>query len=68
MQDKLVTITRDLSRDVSFLSFGPPVTWVYNPLDYAGAAHETYLHRFAGGRKKVVLLGMNLVALKAFRT
>jgi len=35
------------------------VTHVYNPLDYASAAHEAYVERWGRGRKEVVLLGMN---------
>jgi len=44
---------------VNKLSFAPPVTHVYNPLDYAWAAHEAYLQRFANGRKRILFLGMN---------
>jgi single-strand selective monofunctional uracil DNA glycosylase len=39
--------------------FSLPVTHVYNPLEYAWAAHEIYLRRYGAGRKRVVLLGMN---------
>jgi len=35
------------------------VTHVYNPLDYASAAHEAYVERWGRGPKEVVLLGMN---------
>lgn len=41
------------------LEFQPPVTHVYNPLDYAWASHELYLRRYGSGRKRVVFLGMN---------
>jgi len=34
------------------------VTHVYLPLDYARQAHERYLQRYGGGRKRVLLLGM----------
>lgn len=44
---------------VNKLGFGPPVACVYNPLDYAWAAHKTYIDRYARGRKRVVFLGMN---------
>jgi single-strand selective monofunctional uracil DNA glycosylase len=54
----LVPIARALSDAVSRLSFGPPVTHVYNPLDYARATHEEYLRRYAR-RPEAVLLGMN---------
>jgi single-strand selective monofunctional uracil DNA glycosylase len=49
-----------LRHDVEGLTFGEPVTHVYNPLGYAGSMHEAYLRRAAprapGG---VVFLGMN---------
>ena len=41
------------------LKFKPPVTHIYNPLGYAWAAHEIYLQKFGGGKKRVVFLGMN---------
>lgn len=44
----------------SGLRFGPPVTHVYNPLDYAWGAHAEYLERYGGSREgRVILLGMN---------
>lgn len=57
--DRLVRISRKLSRAVDALSFGEPVTHVYNPLAYAREPHERYLRRFGGGPKEVVLVGMN---------
>jgi single-strand selective monofunctional uracil DNA glycosylase len=44
---------------VDGLRFSPPVTHVYNPLDYAAAAHEAYLQRFASTPKDILFLGMN---------
>ena len=55
----LIRISRELSREVSKLSFEPPVCFVYNPLAYARDAHEAYLRRFGGGEKRVVFVGMN---------
>jgi single-strand selective monofunctional uracil DNA glycosylase len=55
----LVRISRQLARGVARLSFGRPVTHVYNPLQYARAAHEQYLTRFGDRRRRVLLLGMN---------
>ncbi len=55
----LVNIARDLAADVDRLGFAPPVTHVYNPLDYAWAAHEQYLQRFGEAPKEVLFLGMN---------
>jgi single-strand selective monofunctional uracil DNA glycosylase len=41
------------------LRFGPPVSHVYNPLEYARVPHEAYLERYGNGPKRVVLVGMN---------
>jgi single-strand selective monofunctional uracil DNA glycosylase len=57
--DSLITAARRLRSAVSKLSFAPPVSHVYNPLDYAWAAHEMYLRRYGNGRKRVLFLGMN---------
>jgi single-strand selective monofunctional uracil DNA glycosylase len=57
--DPLITASKRLRNAVSKLRFAPPVTHVYNPLDYAWAAHETYLRRYGNGRKRVLFLGMN---------
>lgn len=55
----LVTAARQLRAGAERLSFKPPVAHVYNPLDYAWAAHEAYLRRYGNSRKWVVFLGMN---------
>jgi single-strand selective monofunctional uracil DNA glycosylase len=55
----LVSVSRRLSARVARLKFGPPVTHVYNPLEYARAPHERYLERYGAGPKEVVLVGMN---------
>lgn len=55
----LINAARAMSVAVDRLKFKPPVTHVYNPLDYAWAAHEEYLRRFGNSRKRVVFLGMN---------
>jgi single-strand selective monofunctional uracil DNA glycosylase len=55
----LAAIARRLRDDVDRLSFGPPVTHVYDPLDYAWAPHRLYLERYGMGQKDVLLIGMN---------
>jgi single-strand selective monofunctional uracil DNA glycosylase len=55
----MVTIARELSDSLDRLRPGPPVAIVYNPLEYARAAHEEYLRRYGAGRKRVLFLGMN---------
>lgn len=55
----LQQITDELVRDIEPLRFGPPVAYVYNPLTYARKPYRRYLERFARGKGRVVLLGMN---------
>lgn len=56
---ELVRLSRALAEEVAGLSFGPPVTHVYNPLIYARVPHEIYLERYGTPPKEVVLVGMN---------
>ncbi len=59
MPQPLITAALGLRAQLDRLKFPPPVACVYQPLDYAWAAHEIYLRRFGVGRKRVVFLGMN---------
>jgi single-strand selective monofunctional uracil DNA glycosylase len=55
----LVEISRELSRAVARLKFESPIEYVYNPLEYARAPHETYLERYGTPGKEVLFVGMN---------
>ena len=55
----LSDIARRLSAEAGALTFSPPVTHVYNPLEYAWEAHAAYLRRYGSRPREVVLLGMN---------
>lgn len=55
----LIAAAEHLSRTLGALRFALPVSHVYNPLDYAAAAHAQYLTRFANGPRRIVFLGMN---------
>lgn len=57
--EALLEAARTLRAGLSPLTFSPPTTHVYCPLEYAWAPHEAYLRRFGNSRKKVVLVGMN---------
>ena len=48
-----------LVKDLRLLTFGPPVTHVYNPLEYARKSYEQYLKRYADTQKEIVFIGMN---------
>lgn len=56
---KPVSIAHSLSKAVEALSFGGPVTHVYNPLVYARKPHDAYLERYARPSCEVLLVGMN---------
>lgn len=55
----LENAARSLSVALDEMRFAPPVTHVYNPLDYAWAPHAVYLQRYGQGRRRVVFVGMN---------
>jgi single-strand selective monofunctional uracil DNA glycosylase len=52
-------ICRTLSKQVDALKFGPPTAYVYNPLDYAEAAIEQYMERWASQGIEALFVGMN---------
>ena len=55
----LVSASKKLSKQVSGMKFSEPTAYVYNPLDYAWAIHQSYLKLAGPSKKKVVFLGMN---------
>lgn len=55
----LERIALDLSAELARLTFAPPITHVYNPLEYAWEAHADYLTRYGTAPKEAVFLGMN---------
>jgi len=55
----LLRIADQLVKQLQPLRFAPPVTHVYNPLEYARAAFEEYVRRYGRGTREVVLVGMN---------
>ena len=56
---RAIDIARILGRAVDTLEFAPPVTHVYNPLDYAFEAHRTYLDFYCRPSAEFLFLGMN---------
>lgn len=54
--DELKNIYRELSQTVDGLVFAPPVTHVYNPLDYARDPAEQYLERAGANGCQVLFL------------
>ncbi len=57
--DQLGSIMTDLVDQLRHLRFGPPITHVYNPLEYAREAYRQYHAKYAAAPKDVIFLGMN---------
>jgi single-strand selective monofunctional uracil DNA glycosylase len=55
----LVTIAKELRSELRQLRFGPPITHVYSPLEYAWRPCLAYLERFGSTPRKLVFVGMN---------
>jgi len=55
----LLAAARRLCREVAPLRFGPPVSHVYNPLEYAARGYAAYVRAFGSTPKRVVFVGMN---------
>ncbi len=56
---QLIAAAEQLAHDAGQLQFGPPVTHVYNPLDYAWPAHRQYIQQCQPTTTRVLFLGMN---------
>ena len=56
---RLESIAGDLIDDLRPLKFGPPVSHVYNPLEYAHEPYRQYHAKYAFRPKEAVLIGMN---------
>tara|TARA_R110002096_G_scaffold70208_2_gene168399 strand:- start:968 stop:1699 length:732 start_codon:yes stop_codon:yes gene_type:complete len=55
----LLEATDELVAALDGLTFGEPVSHVYNPLEYARVSHEQYVSRFGDSTKRVLMMGMN---------
>jgi single-strand selective monofunctional uracil DNA glycosylase len=55
----LVAAADRLAAELAGVRPAGPVSFIYNPLDYARAAHHRYLHTYGNGQKNVLFLGMN---------
>ncbi len=58
-KSSILSASIKLRAAVNKLAFADPITHIYNPLDYAWAMHKQFITRFGGGRKRILMLGMN---------
>jgi single-strand selective monofunctional uracil DNA glycosylase len=59
ISDAILDSTAQLRRALAGCHFAPPVSHVYNPLEYAAKPYATYIRRFGNMTGRVILLGMN---------
>ena len=55
----MLRIADSLVQELAPLRFGPPVSCVYNPLDYARESFACYVERYGASPREIVLVGMN---------
>ncbi|RYU59985.1 single-stranded DNA-binding protein [Methylolobus aquaticus] len=48
-----------LQAELRRIRFVPPVSHIYDPLDYAWEPHRTYLERYGQGEREILMVGMN---------
>ena len=59
VEKRMAAITDELIDRLTPMSFSEPVSYVYNPLEYARMGYDDYLSRFGCTDKKVLMVGMN---------
>ena len=59
LHEEPLTALRTLNDELSALKFGLPVPHTYNPLAYAWKSHESFVHRYGLGSRKILFFGMN---------
>ena len=56
---RMINAGEELADALDQLTFAPPVAVIYNALRYAREGYLAYLEKFATGKKRIVLVGMN---------
>lgn len=56
---RFLQVELQLNANLRQLTFGEPVQYVYNPLEYAWETHRCYVERYCRGGQSVLFLGMN---------
>lgn len=59
MDSGLVAVMERLRSKMRRMRFGPPVAYVYSPLEYAWPVARAYFERYGGPPKELLFLGMN---------
>lgn len=56
---RFLQIELELNAHLRGLSFGEPVRYVYNPLEYAWDTHRCYVEKYCQAGQSCLFLGMN---------
>ena len=59
ISDNLLDIERRQCSQLLEIKYPAPVTHVYNPLSYARQTHQSFVHRYGNGKRRVLFVGMN---------
>lgn len=57
--DAYLSIEVEQCQELAQINYGPSVTHVYSPIEYALQTHQLYLRKFLNGPKDILFLGMN---------
>lgn len=57
--EKFISLMEDMVRELDKLKFGDPVSYIYNPLEYAKETHDCFVRKYGNSTKSVLFLGMN---------
>ena len=59
ISDNLLDIEQRQYSQLLEIKYPAPVTHVYNPLSYASQTHQSFVHRYGNGKKRILFVGMN---------
>lgn len=59
ISDDLLGIEQRQYSQLLDIKYPAPVTHVYNPLSYASQTHQSFVHRYGNGKKRILFVGMN---------
>ncbi|KAK0182484.1 hypothetical protein PV327_000623 [Microctonus hyperodae] len=57
--NQLIALEYELTKRIELIKFGPPVEYVYSPIEYALSVHLNFLNKYCCGTKNILFLGMN---------
>ncbi|XP_034941270.1 single-strand selective monofunctional uracil DNA glycosylase [Chelonus insularis] len=56
---KLLALEYELTKRIEHITFGPPVEYIYSPIEYALSVHSNFLQKYCRTTKKILFLAMN---------